>query len=233
MSVRTQRPSSVLVDHPTSETQRSMTISAEMVRCLLPEFDEISITVIEGSGQYATWAQTSSLSSGLDQLQYDLGEGPFIDSLQTGVVVASHIQREHRWSNYVSSASQLGLRSQVAVPLCRPEGQPLGALNMYSTTQGDVGAVVPLIAKGLANQIVVLLTHLEEIENLHHALDSRKTIGIAVGVLMGQYQLTERAAFEVMRRRSSQTNVKLRDIAEGLVADQSAAGHELPAAAVC
>ena len=69
----------------------------------------------------------------------------------------------------------------------------MGALNMYSTTRGVITPEAPLIAKALAAQVAGALASFREIENLHAAMATRQTIGVAIGLLMAQHQLTETA----------------------------------------
>jgi signal transduction histidine kinase/DNA-binding response OmpR family regulator len=52
---------------------------------------------------------------------------------------------------------------------------------------------------------------------LRHALQSNRTIGIAVGIVMARYELDSERAFQVLVRVSQQNNRKLHDIAEELV----------------
>jgi ANTAR domain len=52
---------------------------------------------------------------------------------------------------------------------------------------------------------------------LERALVSNRRIGIAIGVLMARLQLTDVAAFELLRRISQHRNVKLRELAEEVI----------------
>lgn len=52
-----------------------------------------------------------------------------------------------------------------------------------------------------------------EIENLRTALESRHEIGVALGLLMGRFQISEEQAFRYLSRCSQQSNVKLRELA--------------------
>jgi AmiR/NasT family two-component response regulator len=49
------------------------------------------------------------------------------------------------------------------------------------------------------------------------AVDSRKLIGQAQGILMERYDLDQDRAFEVLRRYSRDSNVKLREVAQLVV----------------
>jgi AmiR/NasT family two-component response regulator len=52
-----------------------------------------------------------------------------------------------------------------------------------------------------------------EIANLRVALESSRTIGVALGLLMARYQLSEDQAFNYLARCSQDGNVKVRDLA--------------------
>jgi AmiR/NasT family two-component response regulator len=54
-------------------------------------------------------------------------------------------------------------------------------------------------------------------ENFSRALDSRKLIGQAQGILMERFDLDDTHAFEVLRRYSQDSNIKLRDVAQIVV----------------
>ena len=154
-----------------SDVRRSLTVSAKLAMCLQPEFDHVSITVVDPAGDASTWAQDGELASGLDRLQHDLGEGPCIDTaLSAECIVAPDIRRDDRWLRYGSAAADLGLMSQVSAPLRWRDEPPVGALNMYSTTDGHVGLTAPLVAQVLAAQVAGVLAGLHEIETLHDEL---------------------------------------------------------------
>ena len=57
-------------------------------------------------------------------------------------------------------------------------------------------------------------------DSLYVALDTRKLIGQAQGILMERYDLDEAKAFEVIRRYSQSHNMRLRDVAAYLKATQ-------------
>jgi AmiR/NasT family two-component response regulator len=63
---------------------------------------------------------------------------------------------------------------------------------------------------------------LAEILNLKKALESRHLIGVAQGMLMHRYRISEKQAFEYLSRRSQAANVKVRDLAHCVVAELAA-----------
>ena len=156
----------------------------------------------------------------LDELQYDLGEGPCVETLHDEPLVqAPSIRHDQRWPRYVPGAVRLGLRSQLAVKLYVDEDETMGGLNIYSTTSEDIDPDAVWIADVYAAQAAVVLGQARNLDDLRRALESRQLIGQAVGLLMGLYKLDEQAAFNFLARTSSHANVKLREIARRLVAD--------------
>lgn len=82
------------------------------------------------------------------------------------------------------------------------------------------------------SQVPAAVTALEdakaEIEQLTAALESRTTIGYAVGIVMVRDSLTAEAAFSQLVEMSSHTNVKLREIAAHIVSEADRRGRQLP-----
>ena len=74
----------------------------------------------------------------------------------------------------------------------------------------DAGATVSVSALDVA---------MAEIATLNEALQTRTTIGEAVGMLMNQRTISADAAFASLVEISSRTNTKIRDIAARMVAE--------------
>lgn len=114
------------------------------------------------------------------------------------------------------AAAEKGLRAQLAVGLYRNESS-LGGLNLYSTGSDTIADDAILIAELFASQAAIALGHSQSQAQMNEALQSRKVIGQAIGILMERYRLDETQAFQFLIRASSTTNIKLRDVAAELV----------------
>jgi AmiR/NasT family two-component response regulator len=57
----------------------------------------------------------------------------------------------------------------------------------------------------------------QEVVSLRAALDTRELIGIAKGMLMMRYGLDDDQAFGYLARISQDSNVKLREVARGVI----------------
>jgi hypothetical protein len=77
------------------------------------------------------------------------------------------------------------------------------------------------LAVALVNATASLGTLLRENDQLRDGLATNRVIGVAIGIVMAQYDLSRASALEFLRLRSQRSNQKLRDIAE-LIADTGA-----------
>jgi GAF domain-containing protein len=172
-----------------------------------------------------TVASTGSLAQQADQQQYRQDTGPCLESMRTGTVVrVDDMAAEERWTPYPAQAAELGVRSSLSLPLV-VEGRSRGALNLYATEPRVFGADDEATAYRWAGQATGALAVALRIadsdhraESLLSGLDTRATIGQAVGLLMAQERVTAEQAFDLLRIASQRRNVKLRDVAAGVVA---------------
>jgi response regulator NasT len=66
----------------------------------------------------------------------------------------------------------------------------------------------------------------EEVQDLRQALETRKLVERAKGILMRRLALTEEDAFRRLQRRSQDENRKLRDVAQSIItADEMFTGR--------
>jgi AmiR/NasT family two-component response regulator len=77
-------------------------------------------------------------------------------------------------------------------------------------------------AQLFATHAAIAIGHAHERETLNEALQTRKVIGQAVGILMERYDIDEDRAFAFLVRASSHGNLKLRAVARELVDQRNA-----------
>jgi GAF domain-containing protein len=182
----------------------------------VPGFDQVGIATLH-KGKVETRAFTGDLVLRLDEIQYGLREGPCSAALQgTDEVSVSSLRVEHRWPRYVPQARAAGVRSQMAVKLYLDQ-EALGGINFYSTSSDDVSDDAQALARLFASHAAIALGHAKERETLTEALQTRKVIGEALGILMERYEMNEDRAFAFLVRASSHANIKLRVVAQELV----------------
>jgi GAF domain-containing protein len=185
---------------------------------LLPNVQYSSITVLHSDGVLTTVAPTDPMIVRLDAEQYSLREGPCYDAAtHDEQVVCSDLGADERFPSYGRIAVEMGIRSQIGVRLFdAPKSN--GALNLYSTEVGVFEDLESLSAL-FAHQAGLAISYAHEIGTLREAVKSRTAIGTAVGIVMERYKLNDERAFAFLKRLSSHRNVKLRVVAQELVAD--------------
>ncbi|MFI5589672.1 ANTAR domain-containing protein [Amycolatopsis sp. NPDC051758] len=197
---------------------------------IVPGADLVSVTLRAPDGTFHTPVETDPVALPLDQLQYDHGEGPCVESARPDgpAIARSHdLGGDPRWPSFGPGAARHGYHSVLATTLV-PDARPprlSGALNIYSTRPAafDDGAID--IALLLATHASLALAHTQavataelETEHLRRAVESRDVIGQAKGILMQRRGITAEAAFDVLRSASQDLNVKLADLARTLAA---------------
>jgi len=144
-------------------------------------------------------------------------EGPLVVSMREHTtVLVRDTELDDRWPDWASKVRSLGVRSVLDVPLTTAAGT-VGVLGLYSVKPDAFDADDQAIAQILARHASVAVATARKEETLALAIDARKLVGQAMGILMERYQLDEARAFEVLKRYSQDTNTKLRDVAQQLI----------------
>lgn len=163
----------------------------------------------------------------IDQWQYEIGEGPCLEALrQEDVITSGDLANDDRWPKWGQQiARELGVQSSLSYRLFTT-GRSLGALNLFSRRTNAFTDEDVLDGLALAAHVAVALAAAMKEDQLLHALRTRTTIGQAQGILMERFDIDADHAFDVLRRVSSQSNRKLREVAAELVQSRRTPGVE-------
>jgi GAF domain-containing protein len=179
-------------------------------------FDRASL-LISIKGEVAGRAWTDEVAERLDSLQARLGQGPAVEVIHGPLtIVVPDLSHDQRWPRYVPQAVQLGVAAQLSARLQFDQTATLGSLNLYATAEPVFDDEAESLAEVFAAQAAVAIGGASVVTNLTDAMQSRKIIGQATGILMERFRIDEAHAFAYLRRESSHRNVKLRDVAEEL-----------------
>ncbi|GAA0576430.1 GAF and ANTAR domain-containing protein [Kribbella sandramycini] len=185
----------------------------------MPAIDHASISITGSDGKIRTLAPTGPLALQIDELQYSLAEGPCLDAVTDDPIVRSDdLRADGRWPRFGPRAAELGIGSQLAFQF-RSESHVRGAVNLFSEGVGVIGPDDVQLGYLFANFAAAALGWNRTHETLTIGLSSRQTIGQAIGILMERYRLDQRRAFAFLVRTSQTGNIKLYDVAAGIVAD--------------
>ena len=101
------------------------------------------------------------------------------------------------------------------------QGEAQAALNLYSDVPHKFDDDAAARARGYTREISQALRlavrfslHSDSATNLRATLESRTIIDIAIGVVMAQNRCSQETAVRILTDASSNSNVKLRDIAK-------------------
>lgn len=198
----------------------------------IPGFEHASISMRDDDERIRTIAPTGDIAERIDELQYELREGPAYDVIRGDRSTVANFMSDAgaNWPSFAPRAVELGIGAMVSLELIDEPGRR-AALNLYASQGGTLETDALVIAELFASHASTTLGLVEHIEHLEKGLRSRTTIGQAIGITMERYTLDHDRAFGYLIRLSQDTNVKLRDVAADIVNDadvRSAVGQDDP-----
>jgi GAF domain-containing protein len=178
-------------------------------------------------GQLEFTAASHEHVTELERLEGRIHTGASHDAFASRQAVAIDNLRadaaHQRWPQYAERALDFGYQAVLSIPMIAC-GQTIGVLTIYRTSAGSWGAEVVEAAKILTAMGAGYILHASELraqhtltDRLSRALESRDVIGQAKGILMARHQVGADEAFDMLRSMSQSTNVKLRDLARGVI----------------
>ncbi len=203
----------------------------DVVSDLLSPFVELlsvagaSISVGAGPGQ-STLGATDALAARLEQLQFDIGEGPHWDALRGGreVLVPDVRDRRSTWPIFAAEAGALGVGAVFAFPM-RLGAATVGVVDLYCSapavlSPGDVSTARALaaVAAGSALRLAARSASDEEAADDTSAPELRRVVHQATGMLLVQLGVTATAAFARLRAHAFASGVPLESVAQDVVA---------------
>ena len=135
------------------------------------------------------------------------------------------VDSEQRWPEWSGPAADLGARSVLEVRI-GTGSETFGTLNVYARRPDAFTAEDREILDAIARLAAVALSAARKEQNLWRAIDSRKLVGQAQGILMERFELDADQAFAVLVRYSQTQNVKVATIAEELIRTRSLLGDD-------
>lgn len=185
--------------------------------------DGVSVTLLTPGSLGAT----SDAVDAADRMQYALQEGPCYEAMRTGKLQwTDSAHDDPRWPRLAAAFADAGaFRSILGVPLFAG-ADIVGVLNVYATDAHVFDETTCRIARVLAGPVAATLADArayteqsELVAGLRRAVASHRQIGQAIGILMATEGVDADTAFARLRVRSNNTNRKLHEIAEEIVAD--------------
>jgi GAF domain-containing protein len=207
-----------LHDEPTAE--RTIERIADFAR-IATSCDDAGIMLVHARNQIETAAATSQRVGESHNLQIVHDEGPCLDAIEgEGIYQSRDVGNDPRWLKWGPAVAELGIRSVLSVRL-ETRARRYGSLNLYADHVDAFDDDDLAVATIFVRHAAVALANAHNEEGLQVAIDARKLIGQAQGILMERFDLDADRAFEFLRRQSQTHNVKLRYVAEWVVEHRS------------
>ena len=194
---------------------------------VIPGCDHACITSLRGGGELVTEGATDDVATLIDKYERQTGQGPCLDAILD--VAYQHdpdITVRSAWPELTELVLEnTPVRGMIGYRLLVGE-RKAGALNIFSDTadaltknSADMGAIVA----AFASVTIAGAAANDRADTLHQGLKSNREIGKAIGLLMATHHVDEDAAFDVLRRTSSQMNIKLAEVARRFVEEHRGA----------
>ena len=184
-----------------------------------------SITVFGRPGGDSTICVSDGIAVELDQLQFDLGEGPRFQAARTGRAVVSEDLRsgvQPEWPVFGGAAARLGVGSVFSFPLLVGSAV-LGVADLYRRTPGPLGIDATARARSIARRVAgPAAEHAgrsaksDEPES-REAPALRREVHQATGMILIQLDVSADEAFALLRARAFTSGRTVEDVARDVV----------------
>jgi ANTAR domain-containing protein/GAF domain-containing protein len=186
--------------------------------------DHVSVTVMTATGSSAVVASSTPAELGLDELQFDLGEGPAQDAYVAGrpVLVPDLRTSEGRWPGFASASIQRDVLGIFCFPL-QLGAVRLGVLTCARRVAGPLAPVeltASLIFAEVATELLLdsSPTGANPDPDLRSALRWRTEVYQAQGIVMVDLDVTLEVALARMRAAAFAEGISLQQLAADIVA---------------
>jgi transcriptional regulator with GAF, ATPase, and Fis domain len=183
------------------------------------------LMLVAPGGDLRAIAASSEEMHMVELFELQTQEGPCLDCYRTRQqVLNQHLgEAAERWPKFAPVALEAGFHTAHALPM-RLRGNVIGALNLFRAEQGDMDEVDVAAGQALADVATITILQQRAVvetqlvnSQLAHALQSRIVIEQAKGILAERTGLEIESAFSMMRNFARSHNLKLVDVAEGVV----------------
>ncbi len=191
---------------------------------LISGADFAGVLLVKKGGEFESVADTDGLVARLDRLQHDFGEGPCAEAALTETIVRSDDMRdEPRWPKYAPAAVGHGVHSSLSFKLYTAD-RTAGALNLFGLRTDAWDTEAETTGSVLAAHAAAAILAARHSEQLQSAVSTRDRIGQAKGIIMERFGVDEVRAFELLRKLSQESQLKLVDVAQRVVDTRGGGG---------
>ncbi len=184
------------------------------------DVDSCSIYLLDDHDEYLVLKATTGLAAqAVGHARLKFGEGLTGHAVRIGKpVAASHASRDPHFK-YLPETKEKTFQSLLAVPLVARE-KVIGAINIqtregreYSPDEIELLSIIADVAAGELEKAMLY----EEIGGLKEALETRKLVERAKGILMKRHGIGEQEAFTRIQQQARASRRAMREVAEAII----------------
>ena len=186
-----------------------------------------SITVFGRAGVQSTICSSNELVARLDELQFDLGEGPRWDVSRSGrTSVHDDIRANPHpdWPVFGPAAAELGVGALFSFPI-RIGAQLLGVADLYRLLPGPLDEDETARALRTSHRVAAPAAHRARRSGESHAANEardapalRREVHQATGMVLAQLEISADEAFGLLQARAFAQSQTVEDVARDVVA---------------
>jgi hypothetical protein len=189
---------------------------------LLP-ISGVAISVFDQSRRASLIQATDPTSTRLEEIQFDLGEGPSVDAYAAGALVSvPDLAAADQWPAFLQSAAELTVGAIFAFPLLLGAACT-GTVTCYRSSPGKLDAKAVDIGVSLCRAIagpafrraIVLADH--ESPDHEAPIESRREIHQATGMVLTQLDISATDALSRLRAYAFSSGYTVQEIAHDVV----------------
>jgi GAF domain-containing protein len=195
--------------------QLIVTITAEMMNSKI-----CSIMLLDPQKKELVIEATQSLSSAyVKKPPVNLGQsisGHALEQQKPIKVLNILLEKDYQ---YPDVAKKEGIISMLCVPML-VRGKPIGVINSYTAAEHDFTEHETQMLQAVANQAAIAIENtklMEETIAAREALEMRKLVERAKGILMKDNHIDEDAAYRIIHKKSMDTRKSMKEIAEAIL----------------
>ncbi len=184
------------------------------------EMDSCSVYLLDDQGEYLVLKATTGLApESIGHARLKWGEGLTGFAVQQDKPIAAADASSDPRFKFLPETNELKFQSLLAVPLVS-RGKIIGAINVQTRAGHNYSAdeieLLSIIADVCAGELEKGMLY-EEIGGLKEALETRKLVERAKGILMKRYSIGEQEAFERIHTQSRSMRKTMRELAEAII----------------
>jgi GAF domain/ANTAR domain len=187
----------------------------------------VSIAVFDEEGRQSTICSSDATATRLEELQFDLGEGPHWEALRTGQpVLVANVMRgpNDSWPIFADAVRDLDVGALFAFPMLMG-AVTVGVVDLYrsvpeSFDSGAFGIALSLSAR-VARRAVHEALQLAKDDSAEHTIEApamRREVHQATGMILVQLGVSASEAFFRLRAHSFANGRSVQDTARDVVA---------------